>query len=74
MLAIVVKVRQYVKLFDIYTEDHNYIKKTYMYLQKTFIGGIFTIAFVIAATFLVASSVIRFWSDNILETKAMVPL
>jgi hypothetical protein len=44
-----------------------------MYIQKTFIGGIFTIAFIFAAISVVFNMLLSYSIDNIREIKGLVP-
>jgi hypothetical protein len=67
------KTRKIVHKIDFYSLNHNYDEGKAMYIQKTFIGGIFTIAFIFAAISVVFNMLLSYSIDNIREIKGLVP-
>ncbi len=68
------RTRAILKNVDMYSMEHNYGEDVVVYIRKTIIGGIFTIIFYGAAIIILFRSTISFSNDNIVETKALVPL
>lgn len=59
---------------DIFTHIHNYFPGQVMYVRQTALGGFFTLIFIGASLVLVASALITYSDDNILENKGLVPI
>lgn len=68
------KTRRFVRKLDLYSLRHNYGDENAMYIRKTLIGGIFSIMFISVALSIVFRMTLTYVFDNIIETKALVPL
>mgnify|MGYP002811579963 CR=1 FL=1 len=58
---------------DVYTEKHNYFWNISMTLKRTFLGGTFTVLFLITAVLVVMITFTNYVLNNVVETKALVP-
>lgn len=68
------KANSQVKKIDLFISEHNYELKKKMILNKTTVGGIFTLAFVMFSMYLFGIATITYFISNVQETKALVPL
>lgn len=68
------KTRRILTNLDMYTLQHNYKLDHPMVARKTIIGGIASISFIVVAMSIVFSMGLTYGLDNIVETKALVPL
>ena len=68
------KIRSFLKYFDIYPGHHNHEYQQYMILDKTAIGGIFSLMFFAIAIIIIGTAIITYQTQNIQETKALIPL
>jgi hypothetical protein len=68
------RARNFLKNKDIFYLRHNYEEDQPMYIRRTLIGGLFTTAFYFAAVGIIFSMILSYSIDNVLETKALVPL
>lgn len=66
--------RVFIKIADIFKQNHNDKLNEPMILKKTEIGGCFTILFVIAGACLSAVTIIYFTLENSSTSQALVPL
>ena len=66
--------RNKIELFDLYTKEHSDELLKPIILQKTFIGGLFSLIFLGAAIFVIGSTIMAYMMDNIIETKALMPV
>ncbi|OMJ80673.1 hypothetical protein SteCoe_19006 [Stentor coeruleus] len=71
---LVFNLRTKLGLIDLYTDKHNYKLHKPMILTKNKIGGFFSLVFLVIAIIFVGSSIIEYKTNNIQETKALVPL
>jgi len=69
-----VKTRRLVAKLDLYKLHHNYELNKQMIIRNTLIGGVSTIIFIGIAISIVFRTSFSIAVDNILETKALVPL
>ena len=67
------KVRGIVQKFDFYKSFHNYTTGELMVFKKTFLGGYFSLVFVLVSVFILTESVIALYLNNTRETKTLVP-
>lgn len=74
LISSFVKTRRLVAKLDLYKLHHNYELNKQMIIRKTLIGGISTIIFIGIAISIVFRTSLSIAIDNILETKALVPL
>jgi hypothetical protein len=74
ILLAIYSTRRLIKELDIYSLSHNYGDQNVMVIRKTTIGGVFSIAFIFAAISIVFKLSISYATENIVETKALVPL
>ncbi|CAG9336307.1 unnamed protein product [Blepharisma stoltei] len=68
------KVKKFLKYLDLYVSLHNHIIDDPMVLKRTQIGGVFTLVFIIGAFIIIFISLFQYASNNIFETKNLVPL
>jgi len=68
------RIREKVKIIDLYSSAHNYGEGEVMIIRNTLCGGIISIMFIITSFLITIASVIFFTIDNVSETKALVPL
>ena len=61
-------------VLDLYKFNHNYILNQPMIMKKNKTGGFFSIMFMLVAILLIVSALLDFTSNNIIESKALVPL
>lgn len=54
--------------------NHNYESGKFMTQKATQIGGIFTFFFLCAAGYIIVQTALNFAYDNIIETKAQIPI
>lgn len=68
------KTRKFATELDIYSVQHNYEDNKPMYIRKTILGGLFSIAFMFAAISILFKLSLNYALNNIDEKKALVPL
>ena len=68
------KARKQVAFIDLYQTMHNHELRMNMVLQKSFLGGLFSLIFIMAAILVVGLAIITYENDNVLEKKSLVPL
>lgn len=68
------KMRAFIKLFDLYSEKHNIEDDIFMVKAKNRMGGYFSIGFMVGGLWLIFASLAGYILDNIVETKALIPL
>ena len=68
------KLSKTISKLDLFKEYHNYVVNEPMKLKQTFIGGIFSLVFILVAVFMIFIAVLIYSEDNIQENKALVPL
>ena len=68
------KLGQNLDAIDLYPALHNHFTKQHMFLNQTFLGGLFSLIFITAALILIGLSIITYELDNITEIKTLVPL
>ncbi|CAG9336306.1 unnamed protein product [Blepharisma stoltei] len=68
------KAKKLLKYIDLYVSSHNYILGDPMILRSTQIGGVFSLAFIFGAIIIIFISIFQYASNNIYETKSLVPL
>jgi hypothetical protein len=59
---------------DIFAKAHNHFVGEAMFIRKTALGGLFSVLFMLLAAMFLSASFATFILDNIVETKALVPL
>jgi hypothetical protein len=74
MLLYFYTTRRIIKNLDLYSIQHNYKENEIMMIRKTFMGGISSLVLVIVGMSVVFSMSINQGMNNIVETKALVPL
>lgn len=73
LFATIQKVRKVIIMFDIFTKLHNYIIDKKMWIKKTELGGLFSVAFAVVAIMFFLINTLEFLNGNIFEDKALVP-
>lgn len=68
------RTRKIIKNLDLYSIQHNYEENDNMRIRKTFMGGVSSLVLVVVGLSVVFSMSINQGMNNILETKALVPL
>ncbi|CAG9320206.1 unnamed protein product [Blepharisma stoltei] len=74
LLVAIKRNRVYLLAWDLYTEEHNYLERTLMYIRRTRVGGIFGIAFIFVAIAIIEILIVNYLKKNEYETKSLVPL
>jgi hypothetical protein len=64
----------WIKKFDMYSLQHNYEENKPMYIRRTVIGGMFSLAFICLAISIIFSTSLSYGLNNIVETKGLVPI
>ncbi|OMJ73406.1 hypothetical protein SteCoe_27918 [Stentor coeruleus] len=68
------KLRNNLKILDIFSNMHNHDLMVPMVMKKTNLGGFFTVIFVAATMVYFGTTIIEYYYNNVQETKALVPL
>lgn len=68
------KIHEKIKLLDVYQSMHNYEMKKPLILDRTLLGGVFTLVFVLLALIVIVTTFVNYQYSNILENKSLVPL
>lgn len=68
------KTRKIVRSLDLYKLEHNYEVDKVMYIRTTLLGGLFSIVFLFVALSIIFSTSMSFAFNNVVETKALVPM
>ena len=73
LIGISGKVKNHLYRFDIFTSLHNHELKKNMILDKTKIGGLFSLIYAALAMIIIGATIIIYQTDNIQESKALLP-
>lgn len=61
-------------ILDLFKTEHNYTLNQPMVMVKNMIGGFFSVLFLLVAVLLIVSALLEYNINNIIESKALVPL
>ena len=71
---IIPKFRRYLIRFDLFDTQHDNNLNEFIKIRKTFVGGCFSLLFIIATFMFIGSTLISYFIDNIEESRALIPL
>ena len=73
-VLLIKQIKDNLKILDLFKIRHNYEIGSYMKMEKNSIGGFFGILFLIVAIILIIIACLDYSYNNIIESKALVPL
>ena len=74
LFVLVPKVQDFTAKLDLFKNGHNYTLYKPMVMDKTILGGLFSVMFLLVAIIMITSSALSYQNDNIEETKALMPV
>ena len=74
VFTLVPKVQHITVKLDLFKTDHNYTLNEALVMDKTILGGLFSIMFMLVALIMISSSILDYENNNIEETKALMPV